>query len=114
MSGLAALPRQGVVLIVTASYNGKPPQNATAFVEWLKGVESEEAQDVNYAVLGCGDRSWSGTYQSIPRLIDERLEEWGGKRLLSRGEADAGGDMEKQVETWQHMLWPQVLSVLGD
>ncbi|MDQ0656654.1 bifunctional cytochrome P450/NADPH--P450 reductase [Paenibacillus sp. W2I17] len=107
------IPRQGVVLIVTASYNGKPPQNATAFVDWLKGTESEEARDVNYAVLGCGDRSWSGTYQSIPRLIDERLEELGGKRLLSRGEADAGGDMEKQVEMWQHMLWPQVLGVLG-
>ncbi|WP_433753394.1 bifunctional cytochrome P450/NADPH--P450 reductase [Paenibacillus amylolyticus] len=106
------LPRQGVVLIVTASYNGKPPQNAKAFVDWLKGAESEEARDVNYAVLGCGDRSWSGTYQSIPRLMDEKLEELGGKRLLSRGEADAGGDMEKQVEAWQHMLWPQVLSVL--
>jgi cytochrome P450/NADPH-cytochrome P450 reductase len=109
---MGRLPRQGVVLIVTASYNDKPPQNATAFVDWLNGTESEEARDVNYAVLGCGDRSWSGTYQSIPRLLDEKLEKLGGKRLLSRGEADAGGDMEKQVEAWQHMLWPQVLNAL--
>lgn len=110
---MGRLPRQGVVLIVTASYNGKPPQNATAFVDWLKEAESEDARDVNYAILGCGDRSWSGTYQSIPRLMDEKLENLGGNRLLSRGEADAGGDIEKQVEAWQHMLWPQVLNALG-
>ncbi|WP_440119844.1 bifunctional cytochrome P450/NADPH--P450 reductase [Paenibacillus sp. QZ-Y1] len=110
---IGRLPQQGVVLIITASYNGKPPQNATAFVDWLEGAELEEVRDVTYAVLGCGDRSWSGTYQSIPRFMDEKLATLGGKRLLSRGEADAGGDMEKQVEEWQRMLWPQVLNALG-
>ncbi|WP_064641160.1 bifunctional cytochrome P450/NADPH--P450 reductase, partial [Paenibacillus sp. AD87] len=107
------LPKEGIVLIVTASYNGKPPQNAAAFIEWLKEAESEKVQGVTYAVLGCGDRSWSGTYQSIPRMVDEKLAGLGGNRLLPRGEVDAGGDMEKQVEEWQRMLWPQMLNTLG-
>ncbi|CAM3176608.1 cytochrome P450 [Paenibacillus taichungensis] len=110
---IGRLPKEGIVLIVTASYNGKPPQNAAAFIEWLKEVESEKVQGVTYAVLGCGDRSWSSTYQSIPRLVDEKLASLGGNRLLPRGEADAGGDMEKQVEEWQRMLWPQMLKALG-
>ncbi|MFC9708475.1 bifunctional cytochrome P450/NADPH--P450 reductase [Paenibacillus sp. NPDC056933] len=107
------LPKEGIVLIVTASYNGKPPQNATAFMEWLKEAKSEETKGVTYAVLGCGDRSWSGTYQSIPRVVDEKLASLGGNRLLPRGEADAGGDMEEQVEEWQRILWPQMLNALG-
>ncbi|KOY15189.1 bifunctional cytochrome P450/NADPH--P450 reductase [Paenibacillus xylanivorans] len=107
------LPKEGIVLIVTASYNGKPPQNATAFMEWLKEAESEKVHGVTYAVLGCGDRSWSGTYQSIPRWVDEKFASLGGNRLLPRGEVDAGGDMEKQVEEWQRMLWPQMLNALG-
>lgn len=110
---IGRLPKEGIVLIVTASYNGKPPQNAAAFIEWLKEAESEKVQGVTYAVLGCGDRSWSSTYQSIPRLVDEKLVSLGGNRLLPRGEADAGGDMEKQVEDWQRMLWPQMLKALG-
>src|SRR5262249_19634877 len=32
------LPKTGVVIVVTASYNGQPAENARKFVEWLDGV----------------------------------------------------------------------------
>ncbi|WP_366296603.1 cytochrome P450 [Paenibacillus sp. AN1007] len=107
------LPSQALVIIVTASYNGKAPYNATKFVEWLKQAEAGAGQGVRYAVFGCGDRSWSGTYQSIPRYIDNQMETIGGKRLLSRGEADANSDMEHQVKNWLRGMWTAVTKTLG-
>lgn len=107
------LPTDGAVFIVSASYNGKPPSNALEFVQWLEETGAGELNGVRYAVFGCGDHNWASTYQQVPRLIDEQLAAKGAKRLVSRGEADASGDFEKQVEEWDEQLWPDVLSALG-
>lgn len=107
------LPKQAIILIITASYNGKPPHNAKGFVDWLRDAEPASVQGIRYAVLGCGDRGWSGTYQSIPRYLDEQLTLLGGERWLTRGEMDAGGDMEKQVEEWEELAWQSLRDVPG-
>lgn len=107
------LPKEGAVIIVSASYNGQPPSNARAFTEWLEQVDESEIQGVNYAVFGCGDHNWASTYQRIPRLIDEQLAAKGAKRLLSRGESDASGDFEREVDEWTEHLWPDLMQSLG-
>ncbi|MEK3723220.1 bifunctional cytochrome P450/NADPH--P450 reductase [Paenibacillus sp. FSL H8-0034] len=107
------LPKEGAVFIVTASYNGKPPSSAREFVHWLEGVEAGELSGVKYAVFGCGDRNWASTYQHIPRLIDEQLAAKGAIRLAERGEGDANGDFEKQLDDWRAQLWPDVMDKLG-
>ena len=38
------LPREGAVLIVTASYNGHPPDNAKQFVDWLDQASADEVK----------------------------------------------------------------------
>lgn len=48
------LPRDRPVLILTGSYDGNPPSNATKFMKWLQEVEGESLKDVSYSVLGCG------------------------------------------------------------
>lgn len=83
------------LLVVTASYNGQPTDDADDFVTWLT-----EASDVSvpaFAVLGNGDRSWAATYQRIPALIDRRLGELGGRRLIERGEVDQSADPARAV-----------------
>ncbi|WGU94968.1 bifunctional cytochrome P450/NADPH--P450 reductase [Paenibacillus dendritiformis] len=107
------LPKEGVVFIVSASYNGKPPSNAREFVQWLEGADPGAFEGVRYAVFGCGDHNWAGTYQQVPRLIDEQLAAKGATRLVARGEADASGDFEKQLEEWGDRLWQDVLNALG-
>ncbi|REK76762.1 bifunctional cytochrome P450/NADPH--P450 reductase [Paenibacillus paeoniae] len=107
------LPKEGAVLIVTASYNGKPPHNAAGFVEWLDEAAVGELHGVQYAVLGCGDRNWSNTYQNVPVWIDEQLERKGAARLSPRGEADAGGDFEKSVDEWRESMWQHVTQSFG-
>ncbi|MDH6352121.1 cytochrome P450/NADPH-cytochrome P450 reductase [Brevibacillus sp. 1238] len=107
------LPTKGAVLIVTASYNGRPPRNAAGFVKWLEQVQPGELAGVQFAVLGCGDRNWSNTYQSVPVFIDEQLAKKGGTRLSGRGEADAGGDFEKQVDDWRETMWNDLTDAFG-
>lgn len=107
------LPREGAVVIVTASYNGQPPSNAKAFMEWLEIADESEIEGVRYAVFGCGDHNWESTYQRIPRLIDEKLADKGAQRLLLRGESDASGDFEREVDEWTEHLWPDLMQALG-
>ncbi|HEY2492685.1 MAG TPA: bifunctional cytochrome P450/NADPH--P450 reductase [Paenibacillus sp.] len=107
---IGKLPKEGAaVFIVTASYNGKPPSNAREFVQWLERVEPGELEGVNYVVFGCGDRNWASTYQDVPKFIDMQLADKGAKRLSLRGEGDASGDFEKDLEDWRDRLWPEVM-----
>ncbi|MEW1659811.1 cytochrome P450 [Streptomyces sp. NPDC093707] len=105
---------QGPVVIVAASYNGRPTDDAAAFVAWLEGLEPGALDGLRYAVLGVGDRNWAATYQHIPTLIDERLAAAGGTALLERGAADASGDFAGAVDRWTGDLWTALLERYGD
>ena len=108
-----SLPGEGMVLIVSASYNGKPPSNARKFVQWLEQEPDADLSKVRYAVFGCGDRNWAGTYQDVPRWLDEQLAARGARRIVERGEADASGDFEQQIDGWDEQVWPELLDAAG-
>ncbi len=108
------LPTAGGVLIVCASYNGAPPDNAAAFYQWLQdGMAPDALAGVQYAVFGCGNRNWASTYQAVPRFIDDKLAEYGAQRLFARGEGDAQEDLDGQFRAWRIALWQQVAKDLG-
>ncbi|MCP2165612.1 bifunctional cytochrome P450/NADPH--P450 reductase [Goodfellowiella coeruleoviolacea] len=109
-----ALPTDRPVVVVAASYNGLPTDDAAAFVRWLADAEPGAAAGVPYAVLGVGDRNWSATYQRVPTLIDERLAALGGTRLLDRAEADASGELDAAVTTFTVALRASLLERYGD
>ncbi|MFD2700321.1 bifunctional cytochrome P450/NADPH--P450 reductase [Paenibacillus shunpengii] len=106
------LPAEGIVFIVTSSYNGQPPSNAKHFVDWLEQAPASEFQGVSYVVFGCGDHNWASTYQRVPRFIDETLHAKGAIRLLDRGESDASGDFEREVDDFTESLWPDLMQKL--
>jgi cytochrome P450/NADPH-cytochrome P450 reductase len=109
------LPREGAVVIVTSSYNGRPPDNAIQFCNWLESgaLGEDELKGVNYAVFGCGHRDWAATFQAIPRLVDARLAALGATRLYEQGEGDAGGDFFGEFESWYQPLWAQLADTFG-
>jgi cytochrome P450 / NADPH-cytochrome P450 reductase len=107
------LPSEGAILIITASYDGQPPDNAREFVDWLSNLPPASLIGIRYAVFGCGNRDWGSTYQAIPRLIDERLNNAGAHRLKPRGEADARGDFFGDFEHWYEHLWGDIGPELG-
>ena len=101
------LPTEGVLLIVTATYNGSPPDNATAFVRWLESGD-ESLAGVRYGVFGCGNSDWTATFQDVPRLVDQQMARRGAQRLHPRGEGDAKDDFEGRFEGWYRPLWKAV------
>jgi cytochrome P450/NADPH-cytochrome P450 reductase len=113
-SFVGSLPTDSPVVLVAASYNGKPTDDAVEFVEWLTGAPEGATSGVRYAVLGVGDRNWADTYQKVPTLLDERLAATGATRLVERGEADASGDLGTVVEEWTRRLGTALLASHGD
>jgi cytochrome P450/NADPH-cytochrome P450 reductase len=108
------LPPQGAVLIVCSSYNGEPPENATAFLAALgeQALAAEAFAGVSYTVFGCGDTDWAATYQAVPKLLDRGLEEHGARRIHPRGEGNANGDFDDQYRSWHADLWTDVAAAL--
>lgn len=52
------LPKDQPVIIITASYEGEPPDNANMFYTWLKNLNGEPLKGVQYSVFGCGNRKY--------------------------------------------------------
>jgi cytochrome P450 / NADPH-cytochrome P450 reductase len=100
------LPHQGALIVVTASYEGQPPDNARQFVPYLEALGPGDLKGLRFAVFGCGDRQWARTYQAIPKRVDAALENAGATRLLPRGESDSGGDFFGTFDEWYAKLWP--------
>jgi cytochrome P450/NADPH-cytochrome P450 reductase len=102
------LPANQPTIVITASYEGNPPDNAAVFVEWLKAVDGEKVKNAQFAVFGCGHHDWVATFQKVPKLIDSELAARGASRITSRGESDVGGgNVFDDFDTWQDdKLWP--------
>ena len=96
------------LFIVTASYEGKPPHNAAGFMSWLESLEKNELEGIEFTVLGCGHRDWVQTYQAIPKLVEQLMQQHGANLFLPRGEADAGGDFFGDFEHWSESLWNKI------
>ncbi|OSC96348.1 fatty acid hydroxylase [Trametes coccinea BRFM310] len=110
-SFVGRVPIDGPVVIVTASFEGEPADNAAHFVEWLQNLTGDEIAGAKYAVFGCGNRDWVRTYQKVPRLVDDLLHERGGRRLQERGAGDAQAAEFFQVfDEWEAQLWKTLAS----
>ena len=107
---VGALPAEGGVVVVSASYNGQPPDNAVKFCRWLQdpSLPADALAGVGYTVFGCGNRDWAATYQAIPTMIDVQMEKHGAKRIYRRGEGDARGDFDNDYRGWYGPLWGSV------
>ena len=89
-SSAGQLPKDGPVVIFTASFEGQPADNASRFVDWLSSLQGDELTGVKYGVFGSGNSDWVATYHRIPKLCDDVMEKRGATRLVSRGEGDSG------------------------
>ena len=107
------LPKEGAVIVVTASYEGHPPDNARQFLPWVEGLPADALAGVRFAVFGCGNQQWARTYQAISKRTDAALEKAGATRVKERGETDAGGDFFGGFEAWYAELWETLGAALG-
>ncbi|KAJ4289342.1 hypothetical protein N0V88_007093 [Collariella sp. IMI 366227] len=109
------LPTDQPVAIITASYEGQPPDNAAPFYSWVNGLKADELKGVSYAVFGCGHHDWSQTFHKVPKHMDSVVEARGGSRLCELGLTDvAEGDMFTDFEQWEDdVFWPAIEAKYG-
>ncbi|PNY23978.1 Bifunctional P450/NADPH-P450 reductase [Tolypocladium capitatum] len=109
------IPKDRPVVIITASYEGQPPSNAALFVAWMESLKGKEMENLSYAVFGCGHHDWVQTFHRIPMLVDTKLHELGGKRIVPLATTDAAErDMFGDFETWEdESLWPALQEMYG-
>ena len=107
------LSGEGAVVIVSASYNGGPPDNAGAFLKSLREAAPGSLEGVRYTLFGCGNRDWASTYQAVPRQIDDLMAAKGAERLYDRGEGDAKDDLDGDFQGWYEPMLPAVADRLG-
>ncbi|KAL2129299.1 hypothetical protein VTI74DRAFT_7961 [Chaetomium olivicolor] len=109
------LPTDRPVVIVTASYEGEPPDNAGSFCDWINKLEADALKHVSYTVFGCGHHDWSQTFHRIPKLVDSAMEARGGSRICGMGLTDvAQGDMFTDFEQWEDdVFWPAIEARYG-
>jgi len=58
-AAMKSLRKGSPTVVITASYEGQPPDNALHFCEWLGSAGDKEAADVSYAVFGVGNSKWT-------------------------------------------------------
>ncbi|KAJ3127314.1 hypothetical protein HK098_006493 [Nowakowskiella sp. JEL0407] len=98
------------LVVVTATYNGQPPENAEKFHAVISKAQSSAIANntlpldgLRYTIFGCGNKQWS-TYQNFPKFVDGSLETLGGQRYFPRGEGNADGDLETDFQEWFNQL----------
>ncbi|CCG80735.1 Bifunctional P-450:NADPH-P450 reductase [Taphrina deformans PYCC 5710] len=101
------LPTDRPVVIITASYEGKPCDNAKQFAAYLES--KPDLRGVKFGIFGAGHHDWVQSYMHVPRQFETTLIECGAKPLLERGEGDVAGDFIGEFEAWKENLF-QVLS----
>ncbi|KAL1916029.1 uncharacterized protein VTP21DRAFT_6033 [Calcarisporiella thermophila] len=104
-----------LLVVITATYNGFPPENALAFDKFLDSLDEDEEplQDLNYTVFGVGNSQWR-SYQKFPKHVFTKLDDLGAEPLFDLGSADADGkDMDADFEKWHQCFWGYVQTLYG-
>ncbi|KAI1324965.1 cytochrome P450 [Xylariaceae sp. FL0255] len=88
-------------------------KNAQGFVKWLSGTKTNQLEGVKFALFGCGNSNWQGTFQQIPTLLFELMKKHGAIALAPQVGVDvSGGDAVTAFQTWQaDHLWPGLSQV---
>ncbi|KAF4580827.1 putative bifunctional P-450:NADPH-P450 reductase [Ophiocordyceps camponoti-floridani] len=110
-SAPSALSAEIPAVVITASYEGQPPDNAGHFVEGLKTASKDDSKresTLPSLESETVSREWRETYQRIPIVIDEALVEAGANQLAPRAAVDVTqGNILDALYDWQEKsLWP--------
>jgi cytochrome P450/NADPH-cytochrome P450 reductase len=105
-----------LLVIVTATYNGKPPDNAAKFDKWMDEAAvtcPHMLKGTSFAVFGIGNSQWQ-SYQAFPNKVDTKLTQLGATRLYARGAGDIDKDYEEAFIDWKPRLFQTLRSIYTD
>ncbi|KAG7001370.1 bifunctional cytochrome P450/NADPH P450 reductase [Physcia stellaris] len=103
------IPKDIPFIVITSSYEGKPPDNAKKFVAWLEANSSGSTLDeVHYALFGVGNSEWASTYHKVPKDVEGLLRKQGAKQIYASAFADVKRDCTGDWENWAAGLWQKL------
>lgn len=100
-----------VIIIASTWEDGKPPQNAKFFANWLAEsaddfrVGSLMLSECKFAVFGVGSGAYGETFNAVAKDFSRRLRDLGAKEVVGVGEGDVdGGELDGVFEEWSGRL----------
>ncbi|GKU07217.1 hypothetical protein FLAG1_08257 [Fusarium langsethiae] len=97
------LSKDGPNILLAASYDGRPSDNAQEFTKWAESLKPGALKGVQFAVFGCGHKDWVSTYFKIPKILDKCLADAGAERLAEIGLTDAStGRLYSDFDDWEN------------
>ncbi|KAI8324918.1 cytochrome P450, partial [Martensiomyces pterosporus] len=96
----AADSKRSLVVVITSTYNGVPPDNAAAFAKAIEAeTRTDLLKDVDYVVFGCGNTMWR-TFQKFPRFVFDRLGQLGATPIAEFQYGDSNKDLDEDYLQW--------------
>ncbi|MEM6884868.1 MAG: sulfite reductase subunit alpha [Verrucomicrobiota bacterium] len=95
----ADLAKESQTLVITSTWGeGEMPDNAKDFWEGINNGSSPDLKGMSYSVLALGDTNYGDTFCYAGKVIDERFEKLGAKRIHPRADCDV--DFDEPAEEW--------------
>lgn len=107
--------KQVVVMVVSSTGEGDPPDNSVRFYGHSKrrSLAQDALQHVEFSCLGLGDSNYT-RYMGVPRAFKGRFAELGARVFYPHMEADEVDGLEEFVDKWVAGLWgPLKAAALG-
>uniref|UniRef100_UPI00358E8977 methionine synthase reductase n=1 Tax=Myxine glutinosa TaxID=7769 RepID=UPI00358E8977 len=106
--------RAPVVIVVSTTGDGEPPDTATKFVRSIqrKGLPPNHFCHLRYTLLALGDSNYTD-FCNCGRTIDQHLAKLGGHRFYPTGHCDDAVGVEEIAEPWIEGLWEVLKKELG-
>ncbi|KAJ1945110.1 hypothetical protein FBU59_002409, partial [Linderina macrospora] len=105
--------RRTLVIVITSTYNGIPPDTASQFAKRLdQETRSDVLKDVDFVLFGCGNSLWH-TFLRFPRHVFDRLNEVGARPLTDFYYGDSNDDLDEDFLQWSLQVGALIASRYG-